>query len=205
MWPWCRDHSLVREQHSHKTNNNSMLFKCTNNPNNLQTQPFFALHSFLNTLNNIWKVASIHRGLPKMGSVVLEVCSTTSIRGLSLKLRREKTVRFFCFLWESGLRGNGEASDASVLEPGPQGSPSVEDRRFSEEGSARLRLRSLAEGVWAFSVGLCKWCICVCASLIFSQRRFTEYVLPPLAAPPCGRENAGFEWTAAASLRAAGR
>lgn len=65
-----------------------------------------------------------------MGSVVLEVCSTTSIRVLSLKLRREKTVRFFCFLWESGLRGNGEASDASVLEPGPQGSPSVEDRRF---------------------------------------------------------------------------
>lgn len=113
-----------------------------------------------------------------------------------------------------GLHGNDEVSDVYLVwKPGPRvARPDLGEcfvgrnrvgvfvwmRRLDYCNWSALLKQSLSR---FFSVCLCKVCVwvcfcacvcvrCVCGVLfvsrVFSQRRFTEYVLPPLATLPCG-------------------
>lgn len=116
-----------------------------------------------------------------------------------------------------GLHGNSEVSDVCLVwSRGPRVlvhiSTSVLWKGKKREGASlvcvdevlgQLRLVSAAENfVWASSVCVCATCVfvcarvCLCVSPMFSQRRFTEYLLSPLATLSCGeRKKRSFIFT----------
>lgn len=114
----------------------------------------------------------------------------------------------FFLLWGMGLHGNSEVSDVCLVWSRALGvlvhvSTSV---LWRENGCVFVWMRCQDNCNWSallknfvFSVCLCKvyvcvvcivcLCACVCVGVlfvspVFSQRRFTEYLLPPLATLP---------------------
>lgn len=111
-------------------------------------------------------------------------------------LHGNSEVSDVCLVWSRGPRVLVHISTSVLWKGKKKGGPSLV---CVDEVSGQLRLVSAAENfVWASSVCACAKCVfvcvrvCLCVSPVFSQRRFTEYLLSPLATLSCGEKKKSF-------------